>query len=218
MEREHTDTLRHLNVMLMFTECVLDLTAVRGGNSELCTPAVSLYQIQESVLVDQISQLSKDWGRVEQLVLYMKAAQLLAASLHLAKAQIKSGKLSPSTAVKQVVKNLNERYKFCITMCKKLTEKLNRFFSDKQRFIDEINSVTAEKLIYNCAVEMVQSAALDEMFQQTEDIVHRYHKAALLLEGLSKILQDPADAESVHKYKCSIERRLSALCCSTAAV
>ncbi|XP_034503261.1 serine/threonine-protein kinase ULK2 isoform X2 [Ailuropoda melanoleuca] len=218
MEREHTDTLRHLNVMLMFTECVLDLTAVRGGHPELCTSAVSLYQIQESVVVDQISQLSKDWGRVEQLVLYMKAAQLLAASLHLAKAQIKSGKLSPSTAVKQVVKNLNERYKFCITMCKKLTEKLNRFFSDKQRFIDEINSVTAEKLIYNCAVEMVQSAALDEMFQQTEDIVYRYHKAALLLEGLTKILQDPADIENVHKYKTSIERRLSALCCSTATL
>uniref|UniRef100_A0A8C9DTV0 non-specific serine/threonine protein kinase n=1 Tax=Prolemur simus TaxID=1328070 RepID=A0A8C9DTV0_PROSS len=218
MEREHTDTLRHLNVMLMFTDCVLDLTAMRGGNPELCTSAVSLYQIQESVVVDQISQLSKDWGRVEQLVLYMKAAQLLAASLHLAKAQIKSGKLSPSTAVKQVVKNLNERYKFCITMCKKLTEKLNRFFSDKQRFIDEINSVTAEKLIYNCAVEMVQSAALDEMFQQTEDIVYRYHKAALLLEGLTKILQDPADIENVHKYKSSIERRLSALCYSTATV
>uniref|UniRef100_A0A452RW33 Unc-51 like autophagy activating kinase 2 n=1 Tax=Ursus americanus TaxID=9643 RepID=A0A452RW33_URSAM len=218
MEREHTDTLRHLNVMLMFTECVLDLTAVRGGHPELCTSAVSLYQIQESVVVDQISQLSRDWGRVEQLVLYMKAAQLLAASLHLAKAQIKSGKLSPSTAVKQVVKNLNERYKFCITMCKKLTEKLNRFFSDKQRFIDEINSVTAEKLIYNCAVEMVQSAALDEMFQQTEDIVYRYHKAALLLEGLTKILQDPADIENVHKYKTSIERRLSALCCSSATL
>ncbi|XP_074120012.1 serine/threonine-protein kinase ULK2 [Sminthopsis crassicaudata] len=212
MEREHTDTLRHLNTMLTFTECVLDLTAIRGGNPELCTSAVSLYQIQESVVVDQISQLSKDWGQVEQLVLYMKAAQLLASSLHLAKAQIKSGKLNPSTAVKQVVKNLNERYKFCIAMCKKLTEKLNRFFSDKQRFIDEINSVTAEKLIYNCAVEMVQSAALDEMFQQTEDIVYRYHKAALLLEGLTKILQDPADIENVHKYKSSIERRLSALC------
>ncbi|GAB5580571.1 serine/threonine-protein kinase ULK2 isoform X4 [Prionailurus iriomotensis] len=204
MEREHTDALRHLSVMLMFTECVLDLTAARGGDPELCasavSSAVSLYQIQESVVVDQISQLSKDWGRVEQLVLYMKAAQLLAASLHLAKAQVKSGKLSPSTAVKQVVKNLNERYKFCITMCKKLTEELTRFFSDKQRFIDEISSVTAEKLIYNCAVEMVQSAALDEMFQQTEDIVYRYHKAALLLEGLTKILQDPADIENVHKF------------------
>uniref|UniRef100_A0A8B9Z149 non-specific serine/threonine protein kinase n=1 Tax=Buteo japonicus TaxID=224669 RepID=A0A8B9Z149_9AVES len=218
MEREHTDTLRHLNMMLTFTECVLDLTAVRGGNPDLCTSAVSLYQIQESIVVDQISQLSKEWGQVEQLVLYMKAAQLLASSLHLAKAQVKSGKLNPSTAVKQVVKSLNERYKFCIGMCKKLTEKLNRFFSDKQRFIDEINSVTAEKLIYSCAVEMVQSAALDEMFQQTEDITYRYHKAALLLEGLTKILQDPADIENVHKYKSSIERRLSALCYSTVAV
>ncbi|OXB54494.1 hypothetical protein ASZ78_002877 [Callipepla squamata] len=218
MEREHTDTLRHLNMMLTFTECVLDLTALRGGNPDLCTSAVSLYQIQESIVVDQISQLSKEWGQVEQLVLYMKAAQLLASSLHLAKAQVKSGKLNPSTAVKQVVKSLNERYKFCIGMCKKLTEKLNRFFSDKQRFIDEINSVTAEKLIYSCAVEMVQSAALDEMFQQTEDITYRYHKAALLLEGLTKILQDPADIENVHKYKSSIERRLSALCYSTVAV
>lgn len=45
--------------------------------------------------------LSSGHRRVEQLVLYMKAAQLLAASLHLAKAQVKSGKLSPSTAVKQ---------------------------------------------------------------------------------------------------------------------
>lgn len=35
------------------------------------------------------------------MVLYMKAAQLLASSLHLAKAQIKSAKLNPSTAVKQ---------------------------------------------------------------------------------------------------------------------
>ncbi|XP_028564777.2 serine/threonine-protein kinase ULK2 isoform X1 [Podarcis muralis] len=218
MEREHTDTLRHLNLMLTFTECVLDLTAVRSGNPELCSSAVSVYQIQESVVVDQISQLSKDWGQVEQLVLYMKAAQLLASSLHLAKAQIKSAKLNLSTAVKQVVKNLNERYKFCIAMCKKLTGKLNRFFSDKQRFVDEINSVTAEKLIYSCAVEMVQAAALDEMFQQTEDIAYRYHKAALLLEGLAKIIQDPVDIENINKYKASIERRLSALCCSAVAV
>ncbi|KAM8975850.1 serine/threonine-protein kinase ULK2 isoform 2-T2 [Pelodytes ibericus] len=218
MEREHTDTLRHLNLMLTFTECVLELTATRGGHPDLCTSAVSLYQIQESVVVDQISQLSKEWGQVEQLVLYMKAAQFLASSLQLAKSQIKSGKLTPSSAVKQVVKSMNERYKFCISMCKKLTEQLNRFFSDKQRFIDEINSVTAEKLIYNCAVEMVQSAALDEMFQQTEDIAYRYHRAALLLEGLTKILHSPADIDNVHKYKESVESRIAALCYGAVAV
>ena len=48
--------------MLLFTECVLDLTAVRGGSPELCASTVSVYQIQESAVVDQISQLSKDWG------------------------------------------------------------------------------------------------------------------------------------------------------------
>ncbi|MGH0161573.1 UNVERIFIED_CONTAM: hypothetical protein FKN15_041372 [Acipenser sinensis] len=147
--------------------------------------------------------------KVEQLVLYMKAAQLLASSLHLAKAEIKSGKLNPSSAVKQVVKSLNERYKSCISLCRRLTERLNRFFSDKQRFMDEINSVTAEKLIYNHAVEMVQSAALDEMFQQTEDIAFRYSKAAMLLEGLGKVLQDPADIDSVSKLsmeKQAVER------------
>uniref|UniRef100_A0A8C6SZF7 non-specific serine/threonine protein kinase n=1 Tax=Neogobius melanostomus TaxID=47308 RepID=A0A8C6SZF7_9GOBI len=176
MEREHTDTLLHLRMMLSFTDCVLEMAAVRAGGAELGVSAASLYPPQESVVVDQISQLSKEWGQVEQLVLYMKSAQLLASSLHLAKAQIKSAKLNPSSAVKQVVKSLNERYKNCISLCRRLTDKLNHFFSDKQRFVDEINSVTAEKLIYNQAVEMVQSAALDEMFKQTEDIAYRYSK------------------------------------------
>ncbi|XP_010891567.1 serine/threonine-protein kinase ULK2 isoform X2 [Esox lucius] len=215
MEREHTDTLMHLRMMLSFTDCVLEIAALRAGGADLGQSAASLYPPQESVVVDQISQLSKEWGQVEQLVLYMKAAQLLASSLHLAKAQIKSAKLNPSSAVKQVVKSLNERYKSCISLCRRLTDKLNHFFSDKQRFVDEINSVTAEKLIYNHAVEMVQSAALDEMFQQTEDIAYRYNKAAMLLEGLSKILQDPADIQNVAKYKASVDRRISALCYCT---
>uniref|UniRef100_A0A8C9W3I0 non-specific serine/threonine protein kinase n=1 Tax=Scleropages formosus TaxID=113540 RepID=A0A8C9W3I0_SCLFO len=214
LQREHTDTLMHLRMMLSFTDCMLEIAAVRAGGADLGVSS-SLYPPQDSVVVDQISQLSKEWGQVEQLVLYMKAAQLLASSLHLAKAQIKSAKLNPSTAVKQVVKSLNERYKNCIALCRRLTDRLNHFFADKQRFVDEINSVTAEKLIYNHAVEMVQSAALDEMFQQTEDIAYRYNKAAMLLEGLSKILQDPADIENVNKYKASVERRISALCYCT---
>uniref|UniRef100_A0A9J7Z2V4 non-specific serine/threonine protein kinase n=1 Tax=Cyprinus carpio carpio TaxID=630221 RepID=A0A9J7Z2V4_CYPCA len=215
MEREHTDTLMHLRMMLSFTDCVLEIASLWAGGPDLGASAASLYPPQDSVVVDQISQLSKEWGQVEQLVLYMKAAQLLASSLHLAKAQIKTAKLNPSSAVKQVVKSLNERYKSCISLCRRLTDKLNHFFSDKQRFVDEINSVTAEKLIYNHAVEMVQSAALDEMFQQTEDIAYRYNKASMLLEGLSKILQDPADIENVTKYKANVDRRISALCYCT---
>lgn len=86
MEREHTDTLMHLRMMLSFTDCVLEMAAVRAGGTELGVSAASLYPPQDSVVVDQISQLSKEWGQVEQLVLYMKAAQLLAFFFYLAKA------------------------------------------------------------------------------------------------------------------------------------
>ncbi|XP_061072896.1 serine/threonine-protein kinase ULK2 isoform X2 [Conger conger] len=106
MEREHTDTLMHLRMMLSFTDGVLEMAAVRAGGAGLGVS--TLYPPQDSVVVDQISLLSREWGQVEQLVLYMKAAQLLASSLHLAKAQIKSAKLNPSSAVKQVVRSLNE--------------------------------------------------------------------------------------------------------------
>lgn len=42
------------------------------------------------------------------------------------------------------------------------------------------------------------------MFKQTEDIAYRYSKAAMLLDGLSKILQDPTDIENV--VKCEYRR------------
>lgn len=59
--------------------------------------------------------------------------------------------------------------------------------------------------LMHCCVSVcqVQSAALDEMFKQTEDIAYRYSKAAMLLDGLSKILQDPTDVENV--VKCEYE-------------
>lgn len=70
----------------------------------------------------------------------------------------------------------------------------------------------SETLFVFAASFQVQSAALDEMFQQTEDIVYRYHKAALLLEGLTKILQDPADIENVHKCELMFAARLKFVC------
>lgn len=73
--------------------------------------------------------------------------------------------IKPFPLTLSVVKSLNERYKSCICLCRSLTDKLNHFFSDKQRFVDEINSVTAEKLVYNHAVEMVSVAQ-----HQTQEI------------------------------------------------
>lgn len=48
------------------------------------------------------------------------------------------------------------------------------------------------------------------MFKQTEDIAYRYSKAAMLLDGLSKILQDPTDIENV--VKCEYRNLLLVWC------
>lgn len=52
----------HLRMMLSFTDCVLEIASLRAGGPDLGTSAASLYPPQDSVVVDQISQLSKEWG------------------------------------------------------------------------------------------------------------------------------------------------------------
>lgn len=95
--------------------------------------------------------------------------------------------------------------------------------------MDHINSITAERLLFSHTVQMVrydfqaffycefklltvaqvylrgglvlqvQTAALDEMFHQGEASIQRYHKALLLMEGLSLLFTDQADILSVSK-------------------
>nr|XP_023692354.1 serine/threonine-protein kinase ULK1-like [Paramormyrops kingsleyae] len=90
----------------------------------------------------------------EQLVLYMKAAELLASGLQAAMEGVRLNKLFPSSAVKQVVKKLNELYKSSVSSCRCLSMRLQPFFVHKQRLMDRINSIAAEKLIYSHAVHM----------------------------------------------------------------
>ncbi|KAK1328224.1 hypothetical protein QTO34_011791 [Cnephaeus nilssonii] len=209
MEQEHTEILHGLRFTLAFVQLVLEIATLKGSASEAAGGPE--YQLQESVVADQISLLSREWGFAEQLVLYLKVAELLSAGLQTAIDQIRAGKLCLSSTVKQVVRKLNELYKDSVLSCQGLSQRLQRFFLDKQRLLDRIQSVSAEKLIFSHAVHTVQSAALDEMFHRREDCVQRYHKALLLMEGLRQLLSDPADAENIAKCKLCIERRLSAL-------
>ncbi|XP_012927320.1 serine/threonine-protein kinase ULK1 isoform X2 [Heterocephalus glaber] len=209
MEQEHTEILHSLRFTLVFVQHVLEIAALKGSAGEAAVgPECPL---QESEVADQISLLSREWGFAEQLVLYLKVAELLSSGLHTAIDHIRAGKLCLSSTVKQVVRKLNELYKASVVSCQGLSLRLQRFFLDKQRLLDGIHGVTAERLILSHAVQMVQSAALDEMFQHHEGCVPRYHKALLLLEGLQHMLTDQADVENIAKCKLCIERRLSAL-------
>ncbi|XP_008323035.1 serine/threonine-protein kinase ULK1 isoform X1 [Cynoglossus semilaevis] len=214
MEQEHTDTVQSLRFTLDFSRCLMEVAGARGaalvGEQVEAAPPFLLQQ-QQSLVADQISSLSREWSDAEQLVLYLKIAELLSTALHTAMERVKQGKLYPSTTVKQVLRMLNELYKSSVTSCRSLNTRLERFFSRKHRLMDQISSITAERLLFNHTVQMVQTAALDEMFHQGEASLLRYHKALLLMEGLSLLLTEKDDLLSVSKCKECIERRLTAL-------
>uniref|UniRef100_A0A3B5L903 non-specific serine/threonine protein kinase n=1 Tax=Xiphophorus couchianus TaxID=32473 RepID=A0A3B5L903_9TELE len=213
MEQEHTDTVQRLRFTLEFVLCLMEVASTRGavtvgGQGDFSHPAVLQ---QQSLVADQISSLSREWSHAEQLVLYLKTAELLSTALHTAMEQVKQGKLYPSSTVKQIVRRLNELYKSSVASCRSLSTHLEHFFSRKHRLMDQISSITAERLLFSHTVQMVQAAALDEMFHQGEASILRYHKALLLMEGLSLLLTEHDDILIVSKCKECIERRLTAL-------
>ncbi|XP_070844610.1 serine/threonine-protein kinase ULK1 isoform X1 [Chaetodon trifascialis] len=213
MEQEHTDTVQSLRFTLDFARCLMEVAGARGAAvmGELGDTSHPAVLQQQSLVADQISSLSREWSHAEQLVLYLKTAELLSTALHTAMERVKEGKLYPSATVKQVVKRLNELYKSSVASCRSLSTRLERFFSRKHRLMDQITSITAERLLFSHTVQMVQAAALDEMFHQGEASALRYHKALLLMEGLSLLLTEQDDIVSVGKCKECIERRLTAL-------
>ncbi|RVE65613.1 hypothetical protein OJAV_G00118520 [Oryzias javanicus] len=212
MEQEHTDTVQRLRFTLEFTHCLMEVAGARGvaAGAPGDLSHLSLLQ-QQSLVADQISSLSREWSFAEQLVLYLKTTELLSSALHTAMDRVKQGKLYPSATVKQILRRLNELYKLSVASCRSLSTRLEHFFSRKHRLMDRITSITAERLLFNHTVQMVQAAALDEMFHQGEASILRYHKALLLMEGLSLLLTEQEDILSVSKCKECIERRLTTL-------
>ncbi|KAM9821432.1 serine/threonine-protein kinase ULK1a isoform 1-T1 [Syngnathus typhle] len=210
MEQVHRDALGDLQFILAFVHCIMELASSKDPVMDaIRSPEVSFPE--HSLLIDQISLLSRDWSCAEQLLLYMKAVESLSAALHNAKENIQQGRLLPSSTVKQVIKKLNELYKSCIVCCRSISDRLQTFLTDKQKLMNRFNGLTAEKLIYCHTMQMVQSAALDEMFHCDREVVQRYHKALLLLEGLSRFITEGKDIDSIERCKQCIERRLSAL-------
>ncbi|KAJ8408586.1 hypothetical protein AAFF_G00252210 [Aldrovandia affinis] len=212
MEQEQTETLHSLRFTLAFAHCLMEIAGSKGHGFETGhAPAAPSLRQPCSLVADQISLLSRDWSCAEQLVLHMKAAELLASALHTAMRRVRQGKLYPSSTVKLVVRSLNDLYKCSVRSCRCLSAQLQPFFLHKQQLMDRIDSITAERLIFSHAIQMVQSAALDEMFHHGGASVQRYHEALLLMDGLLLLIKDQADILRITKCKQCIERRLSAL-------
>jgi len=70
---------------------------------------------------------------------------------------------------------------------------------------------TADRILYNHAIEQCQAAALDELFGNPEECFQRYHGAHVLLHALQFQTQNDEDKKSLAHYKDAVERRLHIL-------
>ncbi|XP_072376530.1 serine/threonine-protein kinase unc-51 isoform X7 [Diabrotica undecimpunctata] len=193
LEKEHNETLAKINFVLALSNCILDMASQRSAPL--------------SMLVDHSRQnppTNEATKRAEQLVLSVRALQLLSSGLALATKQIKAGQLRPSSTVKTVLSTMNAKFKSTLQECKQLnsTGLLNKVGG---------SGITADKIIYNYAIQMCQSAALDELFGNPEDCFQRYQTAQILLHSLSQQIQNQKDKVLLTKYKEAVEKRLYVL-------
>ncbi|KAK0131831.1 Serine/threonine-protein kinase ULK1 [Merluccius polli] len=104
-QQAHTNALMELRFTVAFVHCVMEMASSKDPGLEVSS-SPDLSFLQQSLVTDQISLLSREWSHAEQLVLYMKCEEFLSSALHTAKEDIKEGRLLPSATVKQCKSNV----------------------------------------------------------------------------------------------------------------
>ncbi|XP_071447046.1 serine/threonine-protein kinase unc-51 isoform X2 [Hetaerina americana] len=221
LEREHNETLAKLNFVLALVDCIVELAKSRANPLTALTESLSRKTSSSSTgngsspssegasaSLNLSVPLSEGARKAEQLVLLVRALQLLSSGLNLATHQLRAGQLQPSATVKNVVGQLNERFHYCLSTCKQLnsTGLLQRAGVDPST-----TNITADKILYNHAIEMCQSAALDELFGNPQECFQRYQTAQILLHSLSQHVHHEQDKALLTKYKDAVEKRLYVL-------
>uniref|UniRef100_A0A1B6BY53 Protein kinase domain-containing protein n=1 Tax=Clastoptera arizonana TaxID=38151 RepID=A0A1B6BY53_9HEMI len=139
--------------------------------------------------------------RSECLILLVRVLQLLSSGLNLATTKLRAGSLQPSPSVKKVVSQMNTKFRRCLNECKLLNSP----------GLLQNASATADKILYNHAIHMCQTAALDELFNNSTECFQRYQTAHILLHSLSQTVTHQQDRMLLIKYKDAVERRLNVL-------
>ena len=97
LQPEHNETVSKLNFVLALVECIIELAQSR---SSPLSESVIDQKPTSTFTLDHIAFISESQRRMEQLVLYVRALQLLSSSISLAKEEIKSARLQPSNTVR----------------------------------------------------------------------------------------------------------------------
>ncbi|XP_059090467.1 serine/threonine-protein kinase unc-51-like isoform X1 [Tigriopus californicus] len=204
MAPEHNEILNKLKFILVLVDTIIEVARAKAAPLSVLAESMTPRNAETGEL-DTNSPIHR---RLQQLLLHMRCLHLLSQTLDFSRAELQSKRLKPSSSVKNVIATLNERFRHCISMVKMLN-------SDNilaQSGLDaQSTSMTADKILYEYAIEQCQSAALDELFGNPGECFQRYHGAHVILHALQCHTQNEEDKNAVTVYKEAVEKRLSVL-------
>ncbi|WKY03054.1 hypothetical protein Q1695_016388 [Nippostrongylus brasiliensis] len=176
---------------------------------ELVDTLVQVAEQKENPLVAAMSnrktEPSSAFRRAEQLVVYVRALHMLSSALLLAQRNVASRVLHPSPAVQNVLNVLNDKYHQCLVRSQELAS-LGLPGQDPAMAV-----ISAERIMYKHAIELCQTAALDELFGNPQLCSQRYQTAYMMLHTLSEQVHSDQDRNVLSRYKNAVEKRLRIL-------
>jgi len=196
---EHNEVLSKLRFISMLVDTIIGVARSK---------AAPLAGLTDSTRMQTEGTDGPLQRRLQQLLLYMRCLQLLSQTLDYARTELKAKRLKPSTTVKNTLATLNERFRHCLSMSKMLNAEN---ILTESGIDPNDTTLTADRLLYNHAIEQCQSAALDELFDNPGECVQRYQAAHVLLHALQFQTTSPEDKSTLNKYREAVEKRLHIL-------
>lgn len=206
MNKEHNETVLKLDFVLALVECVVDLAKSRS--SPLTESFVLADEKQGTTTPFVTSFVSEKQRHLEQIILYLRALNLLSSSLVMAQEEMKSRRLQTSSTVRTILKEMNDLYQTCLCKCKLLNMK--DVLADAKMNASAA-SIMADKLLYSYAIESCQTAAREELLGNVPESMQRYRDALILLHSLIQQANSLEDRKLLNRYKEGVDRRLSCL-------
>ncbi|KAF7489255.1 Serine/threonine-protein kinase unc-51 [Sarcoptes scabiei] len=195
LDRSHVETLAKLNFVLALVDSIFELI------NDISNPISAALSEHPS---DEIA--SEDQREKECLVLYFRCLRLLSQSLNLSQKEINSGRLFPSNNVRSVLKTMKNKYHKCLDICKDLHGRNTNEGEQQQTSL--ICNISTEKIIYDYAIKMCRSGAMEELLGSHEESFRRYQTAQILLHSLIQQSQNEDNNVILIKYKDAVEKRL----------
>lgn len=159
LDKEHNETLAKLNFIETLVSCILSLADSRSALINLTDDINKPAALKE--LPTEIVR------RIERLVLYLEALQLTSSALKLSRSELQANRLRNSSSVRQVLRLLKDKFHHCLNMCKALDYQTTLNTTLGKAALEYIKP---DKLIYDYAIEMCQTAALEELFGHPEEV------------------------------------------------